>query len=77
MKKKKFADKETFEQNLDRRQVVGVFKRPLSSIGSMVHVDKTRLVEEGKSLWLRHNSALMKESQEAYFPLENNEDYGR
>ncbi len=77
MKRKKLADKETFEQNLDRRQIVGVFKRPFGIHSPQVHVDKPKLIEEGKSLWLRHNSALMKEPQDAYFPFENNKDYGR
>lgn len=77
MKRKKLADKETFEQNLDRRQIVGVFKRPFGIHSPQVHVDKHKLIEEGKSLWLRHHSALIKQGDEFYLPFEKNEDYGR
>ena len=66
MKRKKFADKETFEQNLDRRQVVGVYKHPSGSIPSMVHTDRPRPYDDTKSLWLRHHSALMKDKEEPY-----------
>lgn len=73
MKRKKFAAKETFEQNLDRRQVVGVFKRASENFRPFVHMDKPKFFGTEKSLWLRHNSAIMKDREEydSYIPFEN------
>lgn len=70
MKRKKFADKETFEQNLDRRQVIGVYKHNAGFIPSVVHMDKPKPFNDTKSLWLRHHFALMKDRDEPYPPYD-------